>query len=224
LIWQTREVFAGEATFIAKNRKKIVWHRPSRDELDGGAQFDSVPLFEISGDDGADTAEIPITEIVGSSTRGTILHKLMEEILNSEISDRAADLEIRAGELLAQLGIKPATNAKDGISPTEVAATVVRTLSLKEIRELRSQLKPEVPIFGHLVSVVSEILVSGVSDAVALNQNGAIEVVVDWKSDVDPAPGRIEGYSKQISDYRKHTGAKRALLVMMTAGKVIEVS
>ena len=220
---QTREIFAGEAALLAKNRNNIVWHLPSRDELDAGVQFDSVPLFDVS-EEAAETAEIPITEIVGSSTRGTILHKLMEEILNSEIADRTADLEIRAGELLAQLGIKPATNAKDGISPTEVAATVVRTLNLKEIRELRSQLKPEVPIFGHLVSVVSEILVSGVSDAVALNQNGAIEVVVDWKSDVDPAPGRIEGYSKQISDYRKHTGAKRALLVMMTAGKVIEVS
>ena len=47
--------------------------------------------------------------------------------------------------------------------------------------------------------------------------------MVDWKSDVDPAPRVIEGYSKQIGDYRKHTGAKRALLVMMTAGEVIEV-
>jgi hypothetical protein len=121
---QTREIFAGEATLVATNRKNIVWHRPSRDELDARAQLDSVPLFDISDGDGADTAEIPITEIVGSSTRGTILHKLMEEVLNSEISDRTADLEIRAGELLTQLGMEPARNAKDGISPAEVAATL----------------------------------------------------------------------------------------------------
>ena len=80
---QTREIFAGEAALLAKNRNNIVWHLPSRDELDAGVQFDSVPLFDVS-EEAAETAEIPITEIVGSSTRGTILHKLMEEILNSE--------------------------------------------------------------------------------------------------------------------------------------------
>lgn len=219
---QTREIFAGEATLLATNRMNIVWHRPSRDELDAGVQFDSVPLFEIS-EEAADAAEIPITEIVGGSTRGTLLHKLLEEVLNCEISDRSAELEVRAAELLAQVGIKPATNAKDGISPTELAATVVRTLDLPEVRELRSRLKPELPIFGHLGSADGEILVSGISDAVATNESGAIEVVVDWKSDVDLSPRMIESYSKQISDYRRQAGAERALLVMMTAGKVIEV-
>jgi hypothetical protein len=99
----------------------------------------------------------------------------------------------------------------------------VRTLDLPEIQELRSRLKPELPIFGHLVSADGEILVSGISDAVATSENGAIEVVVDWNSDVDPAPRVIEGYRKQIGAYREHTAAKRALLVMMTASKVIEV-
>jgi hypothetical protein len=61
------------------------------------------------------------------------------------------------------------------------------------------------------------------SDAVATNENGAMEVVVDWKSDVDAPPRMIESYSKQIGDYKNHTGAKRALMVMMTAGKIIEV-
>ena len=219
---QTREIFAGEATLLAKSRKSIAWHRPSRDELDAGLQIDSVPLFDSSEDE-ADAAEIPVTEIVGSSTRGTLLHKLMEEVLNFEVSDRAAELEVRAAELLAQLGIEPAINAKDGIAPTELAATVVRTLDLPEIRELRSRLRPELPIFGHLGSTDGETLVSGISDAVATSENGAIEVVVDWKSDVDAPPHKIESYAKQIGDYKKHTGAKRALLVMMTAGKVIEV-
>jgi ATP-dependent exoDNAse (exonuclease V) beta subunit len=59
---QTREIFAGEATFLAKNRKNIVWHRPSRDELDAGVRSDLVPLFEISDDEGADAAEIPLAE------------------------------------------------------------------------------------------------------------------------------------------------------------------
>jgi len=44
--------------------------------------------------------------------------------LNYEISYCTAELEVRAAELLAQLGIKPETSAKDGVSPTELAATV----------------------------------------------------------------------------------------------------
>jgi exodeoxyribonuclease-5 len=49
-------------------------------------------------------------------------------------------------------------------------------------------------------------------------------VVVDWKSDVAPSPGAIDHYRQQIGDYRKLTGAKKALLVFMTAGTVVEVS
>jgi exodeoxyribonuclease-5 len=58
---------------------------------------------------------------------------------------------------------------------------------------------------------------------VALDDFGQIEVVVDWKSDVDPSTDALAHYRKQIDDYRRCTGASRALLVLMTAGKVIEL-
>jgi hypothetical protein len=34
----------------------------------------------------------------------------------------------------------------------------------------------------------------------------------------------IEHYRRQIDDYRIRTGAKRALIVMMTSGKTVEVA
>jgi hypothetical protein len=48
--------------------------------------------------------------------------------------------------------------------------------------------------------------------------------VVDWKSDVAPEPSSIGHYRQQIGDYRKQTKAKRALLVFMTTGQIVDVA
>ena len=48
--------------------------------------------------------------------------------------------------------------------------------------------------------------------------------VIDWKSDVTPSPEAIDHYRKQIDDYRRNIGAKRALLVFVTRANIIEVT
>ena len=199
-----------------------MWQHPSRGEIEDGPPTESVPLFEMP-EEAENAAEIPMPAVAGSSTRGVILHKLIEEVLLAATGDSAVDLEHRASELLAQLGIEPAGDPKTGISPAELAATVVRTLNLPEIQKLRARLVPELPIFGHEHVGDSEVLISGVADAVALGDSGQIEVVVDWKSDVDPSGASLSHYRKQIDDYRRQTGASRALLVLMTPGKAIEL-
>jgi ATP-dependent helicase/nuclease subunit A len=68
-----------------------------------------------------------------------------------------------------------------------------------------------------------EVLVSGIADAVAANSAGKIEVIVDWKSDVVMNADKLNAYRGQLDAYRRNTGAERALLVFMTAGKVIEL-
>jgi exodeoxyribonuclease-5 len=217
---QTRQDFAEQAEQIAKARQTIIWQQPSRTEVGDPSATESVPLFEGT-EEVEDATEIPVPAVAGSSTRGIILHKMIEEVLQGETLDSAVDLERRAVELLGQLGIEPATDPKLGISATELAATVVRTLSLPEIKELRPRLIPELSIFGHEQNGDSEILVSGVSDAVAVDDSGRIEVVVDWKSDVEPSTDALAHYRKQIDDYRRCTSASRALLVLMTPGTVI---
>ena len=97
----------------------------------------------------------------------------MEEVLLGETNDGAPYLEQRSRELMAQLGIEPADDPKAGISPVELAATVVRTLNLPEIQKLRPRLLPELPIFGHQDAGDSEILISGIADAVAPDDSGA---------------------------------------------------
>jgi hypothetical protein len=121
---------------------------------------------------------------------------------------------------MAQLSITSSQRARDGISPREVAQTIVRTLNIPEIAELRPRLVPEHTIFGSQANDDGEIIVSGIADAVAYDANGRIEVIVDWKSDVDIDADRLNSYRGQLAAYQQHTGASRGFLVLMTPGNV----
>jgi exodeoxyribonuclease-5 len=200
---------------------KLEWTRPSRMELEDGPPSTPVPLFD-SADDAQLASEVPAPAVAGSSQRGIILHKLMEEVLTAETSSTGAALYRRAGELIAQLGLEPNSDPASGISPGELAAAMERTLNLAEIAQLRERLVPEHTIFARESSPAGEILVSGIADAVALDAEGGIETIVDWKSDVAPNQSTIAHYFKQIDEYRRHTGAKRALLVLITPGRIME--
>ena len=220
---QTRAIFAAEAERIAKAERKITWHRPSRDEA---AKTEAAPPLPIFTDPEAvdKTSETERPDVGGGATRGTILHKLMEEVLTGETLDDAKVLVQRATELLSQLGIPPSINPKLGISLTELAETVMRTLRLPEIVALRPRLVPERTVYGHQEDTDNDILVSGITDAVAIGDSGQIEVVIDWKSDAAMNMARNNIYQGQLEKYRRHTGAMRGLLVLMTPGKVIELS
>jgi ATP-dependent exoDNAse (exonuclease V) beta subunit len=218
---QTPEIFAAEAARITRAMHKLDWTRPSRMELGEGPPSIPVPLFD-SADDAQLATEIPVPSVAGSSQRGILLHKLMEEVLTGETSVTPAELRRRAEELIGQLGLESEIDPARGISPVELAATVERTLGLPEVTQLRERLVPEHTVFGRETTPVGEILISGVADAVALDAEGGIDTIIDWKSDVDPSQSTLIHYFKQLDEYRRHTGAKRALLVLMTAGKVME--
>lgn len=220
---QTQAIFAAEAERIAKAERKITWKRPSRSEAEQVEGPPPLPIFtDPEAVDKGSEHERP--DVVGGATRGTILHKLMEELLTGETLDDDKALVERAAELLAHLGIAPSADPKLSISPTELAETIMRTLRLPEIATLRPRLVPEHTVYGHLTSTDSDNLVSGIADAVAVDGNGRIEVVVDWKSDVVMATERLNTYRGQLEAYRKHTAASRALLVLMTPGEVIDLS
>jgi exodeoxyribonuclease-5 len=179
---------------------KVEWRTTSRMELEDGAPSTSAPLFEDE-DDAQVANEIPVPSVAGSSQRGTVLHKLIEEVLTGETSAVPAELHRRAAELVGQLGLEPVSDPSTGISPMELAGTVERTLALPEIAQLRERLVPEHSVFGHENTAAGEIFVAGVADAVALDADGLPETIVDWKSDVAPSHSTIAHYSKQIGEY-----------------------
>ena len=83
---------------------------------------------------------------------------------------------------------------------------------------------PEMAIYACETPEDQEILTSGIADAFAVDANGTIETIVDWKSDVAPAPTTLNAYRAQIKAYCKSTHAARGLLVLMTTGRVIGIS
>ena len=74
-------------------------------------------------------------------------------------------------------------------------------------------------VYAREITENEAILVSGVSDAVSVGPDGTIEVVVDWKCNVDLPPMRLNAYHGQIDAYRKSTRAARGLLVLKASPK-----
>ena len=76
-------------------------------------------------------------------------------------------------------------------------------------------------MFGSASDGTTETLVSGIADAVAPDGNDGIEAIIDWKSDVEINADKLAAYRTQLGDYRRQTGAKPAILVLMTRRKVV---
>ena len=209
---QDRPRFETEAALITSLATSLIRITPSRAEAEP-TPTDAVVLSA------SDLPEILETKLPpGGRGRGLVLHTLMEEALTGEAADDAAELTKRAGELLATCEMDTAGN-----DPTELAATVLRTLALPEIVDLRPRLVPELRGAREAAVEGEEQVVSGISDAVAHAPDGNIEVVVDWKSDVAPAAQTVDGYRSQVSAYIRATGAPRGLIVLMTSATVLKV-
>jgi hypothetical protein len=52
-------------------------------------------------------------------------------------------------------------------------------------------------------------------------ENGRLQAIVDWKSDVAPGPKDIGAHTVQLQDYLRATGTPRGALVYMTTGSVL---
>jgi len=212
-----------EAAAIVANEKTITWRMPSRHE--GLEDFSDSQFGVFSGPD-AVSDQPPLSDdgrIQGGRERGIILHKLMEEILTGETPELEATIAIRAAVLLKQLGLVDNDDPANGLSSKEMAGRALAGLQIPEISALRPQLRAEVPVYGFENDEQAMVLTSGIADAVAIDENGKIFAVVDWKSDVQPSPKVIDLYRMQVRDYLKATGAKTGVIVFLTSGQVEKI-
>ena len=221
---QTREAFAREAAAIAGRQRPVLWMVPSREE---GPPLPSAnnAAPEVWIADSEDLPEeIPAGPgIRGGRERGIVLHKLIEEVLTGETAETEDGLTARAVALVRIAGLAAAADPAEGLEPRELAASVLRALSCPEIAALRPDLRPEFPVHAAIAEAVEERAASGIADAVACDADGMPYAVVDWKSDVAPAPSALEQYREQVRAYLAITGAAHGLIVLMTAGTVIRV-
>jgi ATP-dependent exoDNAse (exonuclease V) beta subunit len=213
-----------EAATIAVSERKLVWHQTSRHEGPDARATTSEEVF-VGVEAFADRVPVADHEVViqGGSERGLVLHKLMEEVLTGETPDDIPALKARASTLIEQLGLTDQKDASKGLSGDELASAVQRTLQLPEVAELRQRLHSEVWVYAGTESGKTMSLTAGISDAVAVSDTGRVEVVVDWKSDIDPAPAQVELYRVQVRDYLAATGAPLGLIVFMTSGRIERV-
>ncbi len=225
---QTREKFESEATFISEVHTKIKRVTPSRndsDTVDEVLQESHNVWTDEEGVDAANgTTEIEEPQVIlGSKDRGSILHKLMEEIITGETSDDNNSLKSRARELVIECGLEPVEDPSEGLSPTELAECVQRTFAIPEIKKIRSGLSAEVPVYALSKLEDKNELYYGIADALYLDSDGKPSIVIDWKSDVKINEKRIQKYTKQVKDYLKIVEVKRGMIVLMTSGEVIEI-
>lgn len=222
---QTRESFAAEAAAIAERHRRLTWLAPSRDESSAGPVLtpEAVEIWAARDErQPDDEAERP--SIQGGRERGLILHKLFEEVLTGETAQDSAALTDRARSLIAALGRPAVEDPSQGLSPGELAGCVTRTLALPEIAELRPVLTPELPVYASALLDEVEQATAGVADAIARGPDGTPQVVIDWKSDVQPTPETVDHYRAQVRAYLDMTGAARGLIVLVTTGEIIAVT
>ena len=221
---QTREVFAEEAGRINLATRKIIWRTPSRGEDASEPAIrterrDAV-FLEEEADSGQEAGQVNIR---GGHERGTIIHKLFEEVLTGEIGEVEADLKDRAEELILQMGKEAVRDPSEGLVPSELAACVLRGLALREVAELRPRLVPEFSLFGSRQAEDLEEILTGAADAIAIGEDDKPEVVIDWKTDVNPNDRSLDHYRGQLAAYMELAEAERGLIVLVTSAKLIQV-
>ena len=218
---QTREVFAAEAAAIGERHQRIVWRAPSRDEDTAQPVLrEEAPTILVTDGDGAPADGTTAATIQGGRERGTILHKLIEEVLTGETADTQAALVARAESLIRALNLPVMDDPAEELAPAELAGCVVRALSLPEVTTLRPSLVPELPVYSSNETDTHEEATAGIVDAITFDANGAPQVVIDWKSDVDPSPETLEHYRAQVRAYLDMTGAERGLIITVTTGAI----
>ena len=219
---QSAETFRDEAAAIAQRTPSLTWQVPSRHE--GVAPAHDLEEATILGDPddlGAPlpeaAAEVPAVEGAGA-VRGLVLHKLLEELITDRPDPDHEGLRARAVRLLEELGA-----TASAIDPSEVATTALRAWTLPEVAALHDRLEAELDVAGHSQDGATTVLWAGVADAVALDAQGRPEVVVDWKSDVNPSRAAVDHYRAQVGKYLDLLGAPEGLIVFATAGRVERV-
>jgi hypothetical protein len=211
---QSAQTFTAEAKRVAEQTLLLKWRRPSRHEED-----EERPEIEP-----VDEMIVSVLPAVRSSAiRGTVLHKLLEEVLNHELQDDFEALRHRAAELLAQLGAYNHADPAKGSSSAEIASSVRKTLELPLVAKHRPKLVPEFNVYGAVEQNDGGLRCSaGICDAVAYG-NAKAEAIFDWKSDIAPKIEVQHKHAAQLLDYLKLADCPLGYVIYVTHQSVQEI-
>lgn len=208
---QTAEKFAAEAVIVAASAPELRWRQPSLHDADRNPPVvDLPPSSELT-----DPAAPPIG---AGPLRGTLLHKLAEEVIGGELAVTLEALRARAENLLAQLRSQLPGSGIEFPDAVQAATSVRDTLAIKDVATVLPFLEAEVPVWN----ADGATLLAGRVDALIVSK-GRVLGVLDWKSDVMPSLEVKSHYVTQVNDYLVVTGAIAGAVVFMTTGELIWV-
>ena len=205
---QSTAVFAQQGHVVTQSAPPLRWRQPSLHEADRIPPLvDQPPPSELTERRDAPSGS--------GALRGTLLHKLMEEIIAGDLPPDADAVLGRAQELLAQLLSQLPDADVEAPDPAELVATTRSTLAIPDVATMLPYLEPEVSVWHES----GETLLAGRADALAVRGEQVVGVI-DWKSDIEPSPDTKTMYAGQISDYLEVTGAVAGAIVFMTRGEI----
>lgn len=205
---QSTAVFAQQGHVVTQSAPPLRWRQPSLHEADRIPPLvDQPPPSELTERRDAPSGS--------GALRGTLLHKLMEEIIAGDLPPDADAVLGRAQELLAQLLSQLPDADVEAPDPAELVATTRSTLAIPDVATMLPYLEPEVSVWHES----GETLLAGRVDALAVRGEQVVGVI-DWKSDIEPSPDTKTMYAGQISDYLEVTGAVAGAIVFMTRGEI----
>ena len=208
---QNAEKFAEEAAIVAASAPELRWRQPSLHDADRTPLIvDLPPSSELT-----DPAPPPIG---AGSLRGTLLHKLVEEVIGGMLEMSIEALTARADELLPQLSAQLPSSEVALPTASQAAKSIRDTMAIGDVAAMLPFLEGEVPVWNS----DGETLLAGRVDALIV-RDGRVLGVLDWKSDAVPSPETKSRYVAQVSDYLSITGAIAGAVVFMTTGELLWV-
>jgi hypothetical protein len=206
---QSAEKFAEQAAVVAMSAPKLTWRQPSLGEADRVPLLaDMPPSTELT-----QPRQLPVG---AGPLRGTLLHKLTEEVFSGDLPCNLEVLRDRAEKLLGQLISKLPGAEMEMPDPTQVAACVRDIFSIGEVANVLPFLEAEVPVWHK----DGQTLLAGRVDALIVRE-GKVLGVLDWKSDVMPSTDAKSQYVAQVAGYLAITGAVAGAVVFMTTGELM---
>ncbi|WP_256754745.1 exodeoxyribonuclease V subunit beta [Mesorhizobium sp. Mes31] len=205
---QTAEKFAEEAAIVVASAPELRWRQPSLHDADRTPpDIDLPPSSEL-------TDPAPIGG--AGPLRGTLLHKLMEEVIAGELEVSLEALTHRADELLTELRAQLPDSEVEFPNANQAAKSIRDTVAIGDVAAMLPFLVAEVPVWHS----DGATLLAGRVDALIV-RDGKVLGLLDWKSDTAPSPEIRSRYVTQVSDYLEITSAIAGAVVFMTTGELI---
>lgn len=206
---QTAALFSEQWEAVRLSSPPMRWVQPSaHDEGRAIAVLDLPEPFE--------TVPGWVAPVGAGRIRGSVVHKLVEEILTGEATAEIAPLKDRAQALLSQLLARDGDSGNEHPEPGEMASTTLAALQIPDIAILRPFLVPEVSVWSR----EGERHTAGRADALVI-ASGAVVGVVDWKTDVSATNETRTNYATQVGDYLRMTSAVAGAIVFVSTGEIL---